>query len=387
MKKTALFVSMLAVMVAFTACSSDEDFAPQTRKMTISAFIDNGNDTRTALNGDDTNGYDVVWSEGDVITIGDKKFTLIDGQGTTMAHFSGEELEAGTYTAYFGTEDGTVPTAQTYAEGKINNAPMQATVTVKEDGSIARLKFTNTGGLLCVKLKGSFKVSSIKVGDYTLSCGEPVQVTTADFAKFYIAMPEAEYTNASVTVNTTVDSYIKAAPSIKITRSKIKNATIDMSNTIVKDSPVGTIGIYNGLEGIVAELDGVKTIIATKNIGAATPSDAGKAMSWHQAQDLCADGWRLASADEYVALGTADAPVRKENLTWNIEGSQLVIPCPGQDAINYLTSTLAAGDNNGFIPVRLYSTDGKVEKTNAGSLDYTSGNLYYARLVNDMPTE
>ena len=65
MKKVFLAISMLAVAFGFTACSNEDEAVNSAKKgkATVVAFTEN--ETRTALSGSDTEGYQVVWSEGD----------------------------------------------------------------------------------------------------------------------------------------------------------------------------------------------------------------------------------------------------------------------------------------------------------------------------------
>lgn len=147
MKKILFSIAALAVAFGFTACSS-EDEAPNNvkdGKTTVMAMTETG--TRTALADDGEGAYDVVWSDSDKITIGGKEFTLTEGEGKTLAKFTGTALADGSYTAYYATTDGNVPTKQVYKEGAISNFPMTATATVT-DGNISPLSFRNVGGLL-----------------------------------------------------------------------------------------------------------------------------------------------------------------------------------------------------------------------------------------------
>ncbi|MBQ4285195.1 MAG: hypothetical protein II720_01900, partial [Bacteroidales bacterium] len=109
--------------------------------------------TKTALSGNDTDGYDVNWENGDQITI-------IDGAGnvgvysttstTTTGTFdyeSGTEATTGDYTTYYpatiyngGTP--TLPDVQEYAEGNIAGAPMYAA------SSTTSLEFKNLCGII-----------------------------------------------------------------------------------------------------------------------------------------------------------------------------------------------------------------------------------------------
>lgn len=170
MKKTILFLSVLAMTLGFVACSNDDDFVeqteiiqPQTKKMTICANL-NDNLTRTALG----TANSVVWSAGDKITLTKLNtvdaqpivFTIKGGIGTTTATFEGEQLEDGTYQAFYG--DLLVSASQSYdTQKKIADAPMYAKVNVS-DGTAENVTFENLCGLLKLTLKSSLPEAVVR---------------------------------------------------------------------------------------------------------------------------------------------------------------------------------------------------------------------------------
>ena len=81
MKKILFSIAALAVAFGFTACSSEDEVLSNVKsgKTTVVAMTEAG--TRTALSDDGAGAYDVVWSDGDQITIGDQTFTLENGAG------------------------------------------------------------------------------------------------------------------------------------------------------------------------------------------------------------------------------------------------------------------------------------------------------------------
>lgn len=171
MKKTILFLSVLAMTLGFVACSNDDDFVeqteiiqPQAKKMTISANLDD-NLTRTAL---DKDGSSVVWSAGDKITLTKLNtvgaqpivFTIKGGVGTTSATFEGDALEDGTYQAIYG--DLLVSASQSYdTQKKIADVPMYAKVNVS-DGTAENVTFENLCGLLKLTLKSSLPEAVVR---------------------------------------------------------------------------------------------------------------------------------------------------------------------------------------------------------------------------------
>ena len=236
MKKVLFSIAALAVALGFTACSNeDEALSVKGGKITVLAMTETG--TRTALESDGEGAYNVVWSEGDKITIGDQTFTLEKGAGSTAASFTGTAPADGSYTANYATTDGTVPTSQTYTAGEISNFPMVATATVT-DGEIAPLSFTNVGGLLQLTVKedsesDEYTIKSVKVSadqlstSITLDCGTGVELDGS--MVFNIAMPIGTYTGVTIKLYTTgpntCTKTFKGTSGLVIERSKITKAS------------------------------------------------------------------------------------------------------------------------------------------------------------------
>lgn len=311
MKKVFLAISMLAVAFGFTACSNEDEAVNNAKKgkATVVAFTEN--ETRTALSGSDTEGYQVVWSEGDKITIGTEVFTIDDKYaGSTTAKFSGTAPAEATYNALYGIDELVWPSKQTYKEGNVTNFPMYASATVDVEGNISPLSFKNLGGLLRLTVKGEStrKIKSIEIassnkmaGPFTikndaasfanklgnqmtsivLDCGSTGVALSDKGTDFYIAMAQntTGYTDIKITLTDTKDNVcVKKLSSDKklvITRSQITKASFTVDEKkfvpgITANSPVGTVGMLNEVEGIVVELNGTKVVVATKNIGATT---------------------------------------------------------------------------------------------------------------------
>ena len=84
MKKTLFAISAIAVLLGFTACTSENEILePQVSGKTITIKAYTEETTRTALDGNDKDGYKVFWSTDDAIKIGENTFTLTEGAGTT----------------------------------------------------------------------------------------------------------------------------------------------------------------------------------------------------------------------------------------------------------------------------------------------------------------
>lgn len=285
---------MTVMALVAIACSREEQpasdgntpFASGQDMMTIIACTESSDTTKTALLGDDANGYDVVWSEGDEIKIGSETFTLASGAGTTRGTFTGPALSDGSYQAYYATSNGKVPMTQYYTAGKITNAPMHASVTVT-GGEASIANFTNIGGLLHLTIKevkpatiksigllGKLGASDINI---VFDCSSsPVALTEAG-SEFYIAMPEGTYTTFSVEMNTTAGGTMTKTSnkSLVINRSQITNASFK-TNTLNKHEFVN-LGLPSGL------------LWATCNIGAGSPDEVGTYFAWGETSGKSGD--------------------------------------------------------------------------------------------------
>ena len=246
MKKTLFAISAIAVLLGFTACTSENEILePQVSGKTIlKAYTEEA--TRTTLSGNDKDGYKVVWSEGDKITVGDKTFTLKEedgGAGTTSGTFTGDALTDDTeYTAYYPADyDGeNWPTAQTYTAGNITGSPMKATFKYTKDVEPS-LKFQNEGGILRLNLKleegadersvSKVVVSSTQLDkDIELNC-ETAVALTEEGVPFHIAVPAKEYSNLTFTIYDT-EGYkctksLKSSNTLTVERSEI--TTVNLS--------------------------------------------------------------------------------------------------------------------------------------------------------------
>ena len=385
MKK--IIITLAAMAAAFSMVSCNKEIATPEGNPAIGAktvISDSTEDgmTKTALEGNDSEGYAVVWSAGDSFTIGGETFTLIGEAGKTSGTFEGTVPADGDYTVYYpSTYNGTDwPAAQTYAKGNIAGSPMKAQVTVADGKTPASVEFMNEGGILRLTVKGIATVESIEVTaaepstSITLSCGSGVALTS-EGTVFHIAMPSgsesATYTGVKIILTDTegkkCTKAFKGTTGLVIERSMITKASFTASDFKAPVTyNVGDKVTIDGHEGIVVDLGGPtlgKVIVATMNVGATSVNEAGCLGTKMTYDGACAawSGWRLPTEDELTAFcdpfypgvcgDTYGAEGCSGAVMWNIDGVDgidIYLPLNGYDEYDnpsdkYWTGTPGSG--------------------------------------------
>lgn len=269
MKRTLLFAALAAI--ALCACQKEPapqevPDAPGTGTGPVFTAITEGAATRTALS-ENGGAYDVVWRNGDRITIVDgaaNAGVYSTTSTTTSAEFSfadeGMAATEPTYKAWYpasiynaGTP--TLPAIQDYIAGNISGFPMYA-----ESGTTS-LSFKNLCGI--IRLNVSTTMSGKKVRRITLSaaqgmsgpvsnaatlvadsyvaavsgtagvtldCGEGVGISSTPTA-FYISVPANTYNSLTITVWTTdnLSQSRIAKGGITVTRSSITDVNLSFN--------------------------------------------------------------------------------------------------------------------------------------------------------------
>ncbi len=343
MKKKYSLIALLAAAAGVVGCADNDEIMnnaqPDTKPGMVEVRAYTSAGTRTTLD----SGYNVLWSLGDKIKIGDKEFALSTGEGTAAGTFTGEAPADGEYTAYYpSTYKGTIWPDQKYAGAdNISGAPMMSTTTVT-NGEISALSFKNVGGIIRYTVKGNKTIKSINVKgnglDISLDCGSGVALSDAGTV-FNIALPEGSYSNAKLSFLATDGTMAtKTAATFKVTKNKVSLATFEAGAlTFVPsaNSIAGTTGIIDGREAVVVELIGIgKVAIATENVSKGDQ----KYFSYAEvtAPDFLSDGWYVPSAQElgvlnmllYLSSQWTDGETGKGR-AWNINGSSLFLPAAG----------------------------------------------------------
>ena len=243
-----LWVAAFAAM-ALTACQVEEPEAPEAPVVTDSVSFSATTEaaaTKTALEGSDAVGYQVIWQSGDEIYVTDGADTpnagryATDADGVTSASFafvpaSGTEATTPDFVAWYPAsiyDGGTVayPATQEYVEGNISGAPMFA-----KSGTTS-MNFVNLGGILRLSLSTS--QAGIAVRSITLTADSPLSGTITNAGSLSSVAPVAATVSGSagvtldcgvggVAINGTPKDFHIAVPAGEYTNLRIKVTTTD----------------------------------------------------------------------------------------------------------------------------------------------------------------
>ena len=361
------FFMAVAAIAALSSCSSDEEFEQnQTDKQALvfTATMENSEGSRATFDNTDNC---AAWEAGDQISINGKKYSAQEAGTTTTFEADNEGATGTTYNAYFPADlyDGTtatLPTTQTYKEGKFN-MPMYA------ESTTTTLEFKNLCAVLAIKITRddiktlkSIKVASDKKmnGTFTVIDNKAVMGTDGSNAVvlksydaitlgegesrvFYIAIPAQEYQYLNIFLSSDGKTYTEAMATKKadglglIARSKIFN--IDYVKNAMK--------MWEG-----------NLFVADCNVGAKKSTDFGGFYCWGGIKDkdhesaccsedelgdndtaskLWGSNWRMPTKEELTKLsglgtwkysGTYAGDVLECTST-DYSGNTVTLPSPG----------------------------------------------------------
>jgi len=275
MKKTLFFAAMM--VAAMSSCNMEPEFPvdDNTGEVPAAAFTATTESagTRTSLSGSDSEGFEVLWSSGDAITIVDAASnvgvyaTTSTGSHGVFTKTGGEEATVAGYSAYYPStiyNGGTpaLPAESEYAENNISAAPMYAASSTRS------LDFKNLCGIVRLNVsttRSGKKVSSISLkadqgmsgpftvsdnaavvsgtGGVTLNCPEAVAIG-GTATQFMFAVPAGTYTNLKITV-VAEDGSAQTRTSKKgivINRSSITDISLNFGNLSATSGSAEAIG-------------------------------------------------------------------------------------------------------------------------------------------------
>lgn len=307
MKRYFIFAALVAM--ALTACQQnlniDEEKPEGTVVFTASTELPA---TKTALDAS----LNVVWQDGDIISIVDGEshvgqYQTSSGGATTatFTHYGDTPVAQSPYVAWYPTSlmvgsEFTLPSTQNYVADNIAGNPMYA------ESSTTNLSFKNLCGIIRLNVSTSMtgkKVSKIvlsadqgmsgkfSIGSnaavvsgtdgVTLDCGSD-GVEIGNTAKpFLIAVPEADYENLAITVETTdglkQTRTLKATNIVTVERSKVTDITLPFNDLVLAidlSSTTGTVTIPSGVNARLTGSKSDRTVIVEGSGSVITLEDA-----------------------------------------------------------------------------------------------------------------
>lgn len=285
MKKQILFLITLAI--AICGCQKEESYPSAGNQDVIGAVIASETGTKTAMNGSQ-----VVWEEGDEISIFSKdgnyfvnnKYSLISGGSTTNATFSGYFEGESKVAALYPFSEGasysangvslTLPATYTYEnDHKNNKAPMAAMISSND------IVFLNAGALMTLTVRNipaGYNAAKLYVTDandpalagecvVTFDGGIPTMKAAANASvkevkieftpsnevstkTFHFPVPVGNYTTLAFAITDGTETKVLKEKALNVQRNK------KYTNTITLDSVTGGIPEETTMENVEEDL-------------------------------------------------------------------------------------------------------------------------------------
>ena len=406
----------MLTMLAFTACSSDNDEradAPRFYNVTLTASM---GDAETRALSENGNVITATFAEKDeVVVVDEDGVTII---GTLTAQSAGESttlsgtLDAKTlevnevvklryrsatanYDGQVGTLDG-IAANQDYEEGTLtvtSTDPLTFTsnsVTLTAKQSITKFTFTDGTNAINVKdfrIIAAGLVQSIATnGAETL--GTVTGTLTAASSDVYVALRNNSSDKKTYTfiVKDNAGNWHVGTKNAKLTNGKNYTATVALNSTLTSSSAVGTIGVVGGLPAIVISNT---TAVALMNAGATWPEDYGEYYTFENRASGLTNSWYVPTQaeltsfkDTYSNAWTTQNGVNGRLFTIS-EGKTFFLPAAG-----FIDNDEEVGEEPVYTGKVLVSTFGyywsQTEVTPSGSMAYS---YQFSASINDIYSE
>ncbi len=285
---------LLAAMFLAAGCTKEIDsIAGDDLVIGISA-----EDSKVSLGSENAGKANLLWSTGDEVSVkgdaGESVFHLKSGAGSTSGVFEFKDGARGhkviTDVVYPASKSGSTPTVQTYKEGTFDASALTLAYHNPSATADSKITLKSESSVLCFQLKGTDKLSSIKVaikGGKTYTLSVPSIQLSSTATPFYVVIPaqkadrvDVTFTSSSGSMNRILSSKSfvagklhKFAPlTYKADKSyRIMSYNIaQCSHTLLKSSPKFTANITKELKADVAVMNEVKSgdskSIATDNL-------------------------------------------------------------------------------------------------------------------------
>ena len=318
----------MLLMLAFTACSSDNDEradAPRFYNVTLTASM--GDAETRALSEGTGNVITATFAAGDKVKVLKSDGTEVGEltaktaepsttlEGTISGTFSvNEELTfryrsaTANYDGQVGTLDG-IAANQDYEEGTLtvtSTNPLtfeSNSVTLTAKQSITKFTFTDGTNAINVKdfrIIAAGLVQSIATnGAETL--GTVTGTLTAASSDVYVALRNNSGDKKTYTfiVKDNAGNWHVGTKNAKLTNGKNYTATVALNSTLTSSSAVGTIGVVGGLPAIVISNT---TAVALMNAGAIWPEDYGTYYTFANRASGLTNSWYVPTQAELTSL-------------------------------------------------------------------------------------
>lgn len=361
-KTIKIFCGMLA-MLAFTACSSDNDEradAPRFYNVTLTASM---GDAETRALSADGNVITATFAQNDEVVVVDADGVTI--VGTLKAQTAGAnttltgDLDASTltngeevtlryrsatanYDGQVGTLDG-IAANQDYEEGTLmvtSTDPLtfnSNSVTLLAKQSITKFTFKNGTNPVSVKSFGIAAVGLVQsiATNGTETAGAVTGTLSTAASDVYIALrnkTDAKQTYA-FTIQDAAGNWYITTKNAKLTNGK--NYAVDIAltplPTLTSGSAVGTIGVIDELPAIVLNNT---TAVALMNTGALCPEDYGTYYTFANRTSGLSNDWYVPTQAELTSFkgtytSTWGAPYGVNGRTFTIGSNSLFLPAAG----------------------------------------------------------
>jgi hypothetical protein len=362
--KTIKILCGMLTMLAFTACSSDNDEradAPRFYNVTLTASM---GDAETRALSESGNVITASFAAGDKVKVLKSDGTEVGEltaktaepsttlEGTISGTFSvNEELTfryrsaTANYDGQVGTLDG-IAANQDYEEGTLtvtSTDPLtfnSNSVTLTAKQSITKFTFKDVSNNADVSVK-TFGIAAVGLVQNIAANGTPtigaVTGTLGTAASdVYIALrnnSDIKQTYA-FTIKDNAGNWYITTKKAKLTYGK--NYAVDIALTplpaLTSSDAVGTIGVIGGLPAIVVTISETKKAVALMNVGALCPEDYG---TYYTFANLPSGDWYVPSKAELETLAgfssSWDAPYGVNGRTFTIGSNSLFLPAAGLD--------------------------------------------------------
>ena len=365
--KTIKILCGMLLMLAFTACSSDNDEradAPRFYNVTLTASM---GDAETRALSENGNVITATFAKNDEVVVVKANGTSVGTlraesggtstttlSGTISGTFTENEVLTLRYRSATANYDGQLGTLagiaanQDYAEGTLTVSTTSPSLTFESNSvtlsakqSITKFTFKDASTDAAVSVK-TFGIAAVGLVQNIAANGTPtigaVTGTLGTAASdVYIALrnnSDIKQTYA-FTVKDNAGNWYTATKNAKLTNAKNYTATVKLNKlpALTSGSAVGTIGVVGGLPAIViVNNNTTKTAVALMNTGALCPEAYG---TYYTFANLPSGDWYVPSKAELETLAgfssSWGAPYGVNGRTFTIGGNTLFLPAAGLD--------------------------------------------------------